>query len=135
MITAISYVTVWVLDQDRAKDFYVNRLGFELRSDQDVGTFRWLTVAPRGQDVCYVLIKIGPNPMMDDAAVTALRSLVEKGIMAPGALATDDIQGTYAELLKRGVKFLSPPEERPYGIEATFLDDSGNRFSLAQRRR
>jgi predicted enzyme related to lactoylglutathione lyase len=135
MITAISFVTVWVLDQERAKDFYVNRLGFELRSDQDLGGFRWLTVAPRGSDVAYVLIQIGPNPMMDDAAVTALRGLVEKGIMAPGALATDDIQETYVELLKRGVKFLAPPQERPYGIEATFSDDSGNRFSLAQRRR
>jgi catechol 2,3-dioxygenase-like lactoylglutathione lyase family enzyme len=77
MIKNIAFTTVWVLDQDRAKDFYVNTLGFELRSDERLGPFRRLTVAPRGQDVAFVLMPIGPNPMMDEATAATLRGLVE----------------------------------------------------------
>jgi predicted enzyme related to lactoylglutathione lyase len=131
----IAFTTVWVLDQDRAKDFYVNTLGFELRSDERMGPFRWLTVGPKGQDVAFVLMPIAPNPMMDAATVATLRGLVEKGVMGPGALSTDDVHATYDELSKKGVKFLYPPKEQPYGIETILRDDSGNPFSLVQRRK
>ena len=40
--------------------------------------------------------------------------------------------GTYEELLAKGVTFLAEPAERPYGIEATLRDDSGNMMSLVQ---
>jgi catechol 2,3-dioxygenase-like lactoylglutathione lyase family enzyme len=73
MITKIAFATVWVLDQERAKDFYVNTLGFELRSDERVGGFRWLTVSPKGQDVAFVLMPLAPNPMMDAATIATLR--------------------------------------------------------------
>ena len=135
MIKSIALVTVWVLNQDRAKDFYVNTLGFELRSDERVGSFRWLTVAPHGQEVVFVLMPIAPNPMMDEGTVATLRGLVEKGVMGPGGLLTDDVHATYAELSKKGVKFAYPPKEQPYGIETILRDDSGNPFSLVQRRK
>ena len=135
MIKHIAYATVWVLDQERAKDFYVNKLGFELQQDERLGSFRWITVGPRGQDVGFVLMPIGANMMMDEKTAATLRGLVEKGVMGPGALTTDDVQGTYAELSKRGVTFLFPPKEQPYGIETVFRDDSGNPFSLVQRRK
>ncbi len=131
----IAFTTVWVLDQDRAKDFYVNTLGFELRSDERMGSFRWLTVAPKGQDVAFVLMPIAPNPVMDAATVATLRGLVEKGVMGPGALVTDDVHAAYDELSKKGVKFVYPPKEQPYGIETILRDDSGNPFSLVQRRK
>jgi catechol 2,3-dioxygenase-like lactoylglutathione lyase family enzyme len=124
MIKAIAFATVWVLDQDRAKDFYTNTLGFELRSDERLGSFRWLTVAPPGQDVALILMPIAPSPMMDAATAATLRSLVEKGVLGPGALLTDDVHATYAELLKKGVKFVYPPKEQPYGIETLMRDDS-----------
>jgi len=47
-------------------------------------------------------------------------------------MTTDDCQQTYEELLAKGVTFLSEPAERPYGIEATLRDDSGNMMSLVQ---
>jgi hypothetical protein len=47
-------------------------------------------------------------------------------------MATDDCHRTYKELLAKGVTFLSEPAERPYGIEATLRDDSGNMISLTQ---
>ncbi|MGR6971924.1 VOC family protein [Streptomyces cynarae] len=51
-----------------------------------------------------------------------------------GVLATDDIHGDYKRLKDRGVEFLQEPQERPYGTEALFRDDSGNWFSFTQRR-
>jgi predicted enzyme related to lactoylglutathione lyase len=135
MIKKIAFATVWVLDQDRAKDFYVNTLGFEVQMDQRMGSFRWLTVAPKGQDVAFVLMPIGPNPMMDEATAASLRALVEKGVLGPGGMHTDDVHATYAELSKKGVKFLYPPKELPYGIETILRDDSGNPFSLVQPRK
>jgi predicted enzyme related to lactoylglutathione lyase len=135
MIKNIAFATVWVLDQDRAKEFYVNTLGFDLRSDERLGSFRWLTVAPKGQDVAFVLMPITPSPMMDEATAATLRGLVEKGVMGPGAFTTDDVHATYAELSKKGVKFAFPPKEQPYGIETIMRDDSGNPFSVVQRRK
>ena len=70
---------------------------------------------------------------MDEAAVAALKELVAKGAMGTGVLATDDCEATYEELSARGVEFLSPPEEQPYGIKAVMKDPFGNWFSLTQR--
>jgi predicted enzyme related to lactoylglutathione lyase len=52
--------------------------------------------------------------------------------MGVGVLATDDCRATYEELSAKGVTFLAEPVERPYGIEATLRDDSGNLISLTQ---
>jgi predicted enzyme related to lactoylglutathione lyase len=57
---------------------------------------------------------------------------VAKGALGPGVLATADCKATYDELKAKGVEFLSPPTERPYGIEAMMKDDSGNVFSMVQ---
>jgi catechol 2,3-dioxygenase-like lactoylglutathione lyase family enzyme len=141
MITKLSHVTIYVLDQDSAKDFYVNKLGFEVRSDISMGEefegagqgFRWLTVGPPNQaDIEYILAdcSMGHSPENADE----LRALVAKGAVGPGVFATDDCHKTHAELVERGVVFLSEPAERPYGVEAVFRDDSGNWFSLTQSR-
>ena len=61
-----------------------------------------------------------------------MRELVASGAMGVGVLATDDCHRTYKELSEKGVTFLSEPAERPYGIEATLRDDSGNLISLTQ---
>src|SRR5689334_11269149 len=58
MITHVQSVTVFVSDQDKAIDFYVNKLGFELRSDTAMGeNMRWVTVAPPGAPTEIVLAK------------------------------------------------------------------------------
>jgi len=135
MIQRVSHGSVWVLDMDRAKAFYTDKLGFELRNDLNVGGFRWLTVGPVGQpDFELILMPVGASPMMDKATAEQLASLVAKGVLGPGVLATADCRRTYEELKARGVEFRSPPEERPYGVEAMMKDDSGNWFSLTERR-
>jgi catechol 2,3-dioxygenase-like lactoylglutathione lyase family enzyme len=141
MITKLSHTTIYVLDQDSAKDFYVNKLGFEVRTDFSMGDefegagqgFRWLTVGPPSQpDVQYILADCAMGHSPENTA--ELRSLVAKGAIGGGVFATDDCHKTHAELVERGVVFLSEPAERPYGVEAVFRDDSGNWFSLTQAR-
>jgi len=133
MIQRLSHATVYVLDQDAARDFYVNKLGFEIRMDQSMDNgFRWLTVSPKGQpDMQLILMKVdGPNIQPDVAA--ALRGLVERGKLNGGVLHTNDCQATYEELKAKGVEFLSPPADRFYGVECVLKDNSGNWFSMTQ---
>jgi predicted enzyme related to lactoylglutathione lyase len=59
---------------------------------------------------------------------------VKKGALGAGVLATADCKKTYDELSARGVRFTQPPTERPYGVEALLVDDSGNWFSMTQPR-
>jgi predicted enzyme related to lactoylglutathione lyase len=135
MIRRMSHTSVYVLDQDRAKAFYTEKLGFEVRTDAKMGDFRWLTVAPKGQaDFEVVLMPIRPGMMMPEEACAKLRSLVEGGYMGAGVFETADCKRTYEELKARGVEFKGEPTERPYGIEALFKDDSGNWFSLSSAR-
>ena len=134
MIQKLSHATVYVIDQDRAKRFYVDKLGFEVRTDATMGAFRWLTVGPKGQpDLELILMKVAPGPMLDEASAAQLRALVEKGAFGAGVFETADIRKDYEELSGKGVRFKGPPEERPYGIEAVMQDDSGNWFSVVQR--
>ncbi len=133
MIQKLSHSTIYVLDQDAARDFYVNKLGFEVRMDQSMDNgFRWLTVCPKGQpDLQLILMKVdGPNIEPEDAAV--LRGLLERGRINGGVLQTDDCRATYEELKAKGVEFLSPPADRFYGIECIMKDNSGNWFSMNQ---
>jgi predicted enzyme related to lactoylglutathione lyase len=135
MIQRLSHSSVFVLDQDRAKAFYTEKLGFDVRTDARMGDFRWLTVGPKGQpDFEIVLMALRPSDMMDAETCATLRGLVEKGAFGGGVLETADCQKTYEELVARGVEFAHPPSERPYGIEALLKDDSGNWFSMVQRR-
>jgi catechol 2,3-dioxygenase-like lactoylglutathione lyase family enzyme len=133
MAVKLSHTTVWVLDQDSAKSFYTEKLGFEVRSDVDMGEgVRWLTVGPIGQPDAE-LILADTSMGHDPETAEQIRALVAKGALGPGALWTDDCHKTHQEWSERGVTFMSEPAERPYGIEAPFRDDSGNWFSLTQR--
>jgi catechol 2,3-dioxygenase-like lactoylglutathione lyase family enzyme len=135
MIQKLSHTSVFVLDQDRAKAFYTSKLGFEVRNDTTLDGFRWLTVGPKSQpELEIVLMPVAPSPMMDEATAGTIRELVGKGVFGAGVLETDDVHATYKELRAKGVEFMGEPQERPYGIEALLKDDSGNWFSLTQRR-
>ncbi len=139
MIKRMSHACFYVLDQDAAKEFYTEKLGFEVRTDITMGAefesagsgLRWLTVAPPDQpDVEIILADCSMGH--DPDTTEELRRLVAKGAMGTGVMATDDCQKTYEELSARGVVFLQEPTQRPYGTEAVFRDDSGNWFSLTQ---
>jgi uncharacterized glyoxalase superfamily protein PhnB len=132
----IGSAQLWVHDQDAALEYYTKKLGMEVRSDvtvPEMGNFRWLTVAPPGQDdVAIVLMAIPGSPVMDAATADQVRELMGKGFAGTIFLETEDCQKSYEELSARGVEFVETPEERPYGIDSGFRDPSGNHFRLTQ---
>ena len=134
----LSTAQLWVHDQDEALEFYITKLGMEVRSDvtvPELGNFRWLTVGPAGQpDIAIVLMAIPGPPMMDQETTSQVETLMGKGYAGTVFLTTDDCQASYEELRDRGVEFHETPEERPYGIDSGFADPSGNRFRLTQVR-
>ncbi len=135
MIKSIAHVNVYVLNQDKALDFYKNKLGFDVGDDMTIeGGFRWLTVNPKGQpQLQLVLAEPQEGPMFTNEAAIKIRSLIEDGAFGVGVFETDNCQKTYEELASKGVEFIQPPTEQLYGVEAMGKDDSGNWFSLVQR--
>jgi predicted enzyme related to lactoylglutathione lyase len=134
MIT-IANAQFWVHDQDEALEFYTRVLGWEVRADvsMDEWDFRWLVVAPAGQDdIGLVLMRIPAAPMLDDESSRQLGELVAKGAGGTLFLETDDCQKSYDELSARGVVFNDPPTPQPYGIDTSFRDPSGNNIRLTQ---
>jgi catechol 2,3-dioxygenase-like lactoylglutathione lyase family enzyme len=135
MITGVSIVTVWVLDTESAKEFYTKRLGFDLTTDIQLDSgMRWLTVRSPGSLGQEFLLVDPAHSMLEADTAVQVRALVAKGALSPGVLATTDCRADYDSLVERGVEFIQPPADRPYGIEAILRDDSGNWFSFTQRR-
>jgi catechol 2,3-dioxygenase-like lactoylglutathione lyase family enzyme len=145
MIQKMSHSIIHVLDQDQAKDFYVNKLGFEIKVDHSLPTgFRWLTVAPKGQsELEIILMKVGSGGdfvKMKDASggkndakdVDTIAALLKKGMFSGGAFQTADCRKTFEELKAKGVEFVSEPKDQFYGVESVFKDPFGNWFSLTQ---
>jgi catechol 2,3-dioxygenase-like lactoylglutathione lyase family enzyme len=144
MIQKMTHATVYVLDQDQAKDFYVDKLGFELKGDYTAPSgFRWLAVAPKGQtEVEVALVKVGTGGGADkikagdaEAAkkdVDAMASLVKKGWFSAGVFLTADCRKTFEELKAKGVEFISEPKDEFFGVVAVFKDPFGNWFSMNQ---
>ena len=123
MITRVRTVSVCVADQDRARDFYVDRLGFEVRTDEPMGppgSPRWLEAAPPAGDTTLVLLT---PPGMEGRI----------GTHTGYVLACDDLAATHHVLLAAGVAFADEPSEQPWGLWATFEDPDGNAFGLVQR--
>ena len=136
MIRKMSHATIFVNNQNEALEFYRDKLGFKVHTDAMVGEdFRWLTMCTSDQpDFEIILMEPKPGMLMDEETSKALRAIMNKGVLGAGVFEADDCHATYEELKAKGVEFLSPPAERPYGIEAVFKDNSGNWFSLTQPR-
>jgi predicted enzyme related to lactoylglutathione lyase len=132
----IANAQLWVHDQDEALAFYTEKVGMEARADvtmPGMGDFRWLTVGPAGQpDVSIVLMGIPGPPVFEPETKSQVEDLVAKGVAGTVFLATDDCQASYEELSGRGVEFVDPPHEQPYGIDSSFRDPSGNHIRLTQ---
>ena len=136
MVTRLSHTSFFVNDQEKAYDFYVKKLGFNVHTDATMDNgFRWLTVtAPNAPDHEIVLFPATGNMNgLDEEAQKALKVLLDKGVMGSGVLETNDCRATYEELKAKGVEFTKAPKKEFYGIEALFQDNSGNWFSLGQK--
>lgn len=131
MITHLARVTLVVRDQEEALRFYTETLGFEKRADVQFGPgARWLTIAPPQQHELEIVLQQPDAAMHGQERAEEL--LVGIGKSPTWVLYTTDCRGDYARLLERDVRFVSPPTEQPYGLEAVFLDLYGNSYSLLQ---
>jgi catechol 2,3-dioxygenase-like lactoylglutathione lyase family enzyme len=132
MITKFSHITLYVLNQDSALDFYTNKLGFKVVTDVPMGPeSRWLTVSPPEQpDIEIVLFPITVGKMFPKETANTIIEMIKKGTFGCGVFECNDIYATYEELKAKGVEFMKAPKEEFYGTEALFKDDSGNWFSL-----
>lgn len=122
MIKQIATVDVFVRDQDQAVDFYVNKLGFELRRDDAMGPLRWIEVAPPGGQTTIVLATVD-YPVGSEEKIGGFTDI---------QLITDDLETTHKELTSRGVKFSTEPEDQFWAWHSAFVDPDGNEFFLIQ---
>jgi len=132
MITNVSLFTVYCLDQTKARDFYVDVLGFEADTDIAMGgDFRWVTVRHPQQPELEVTL-MTPGPPLDEEMAAMIRRQLEKGQMGGLGLRVDDCRKTFEELSAKGVTFIQEPSDRPYGVEAVMRDVSGNWLVLVE---
>jgi predicted enzyme related to lactoylglutathione lyase len=132
-LKSITISHVWVLDQDEALKFYVDKLGMEVRQDQNLGFMRWLTVGVPGDQTREILLELPAPPSVDPQAAEQIRSLITKG--ATGftvGFSTDDCQKTYEDLVAKGVEVTQEPVERDYGIDIGVRDPFGNHIRVVQ---
>jgi predicted enzyme related to lactoylglutathione lyase len=117
-IDHIQIISIPVSDQDRARDFYLDVLGWELVADNDAGEKRWVEVAPRHGQTSFALVTWFPE--------------MKPGSMQGIVLATTDIEKAYTVLVERGIEFHGPIEDGPFSRITSFSDPDGNGLVLHQ---
>ncbi len=119
MITHVKFVSIPVADQQRAKAFYTEKLGFKIATDQEMGPGkRWIELRIGAAQTRFVLFTM-------DGEEERIGSRMNMSI------ACDDVEATYRQLTGRGVEFETPPTKQPWGTFAIMLDSEGNRFVLS----
>jgi predicted enzyme related to lactoylglutathione lyase len=126
MINGVGTVSVYVEDQDRAKEFYTQKLGFELREDQPLypgATNRWVAVAPKGAVTHVILYKMDENWQHYKDVIGKSQSIT---------FDVTDMMAVAKDLKAKGVKFTSEPDAQPWGTFATIEDSEGNKLLLVE---
>ncbi len=124
MITGVSKVIVPVADQQAALGFWTKSMEFTTVRDATYGDERWIEIKPPNQDLLLVL---SPR-QSDEPRRTVPDRLPHSDLFFDCA----DIEQTYAELSRRGVKFPLPPTKQQFGWWAMFEDNEGTRYALGQ---
>jgi predicted enzyme related to lactoylglutathione lyase len=120
MIRGVKFVSIPVVDQDRAVAFYTEKLGFRVATDQPFDDKqRWVELSIPGAETRVVLFLMdqGPRP----------------GGFMNMSFWTDDAEATAKQLKERGVEFIAEPKKEKWGTSAIFKDPEGNRFVLSSR--
>ena len=130
MIQGLTHAPIPVADQEKALRFYTEVLGWEKRQDyKQPGKPRWLTVAPKGQTLEFILAEGTSEVDLDlppEAGTGGFQMAFE----------THDVMGDYERLRSLGVDFhvgtYTKPQKQFWGTSATFRDPDGNNFVLVQ---
>ena len=125
-IEKVGSVCVFVSDQDRAKAFYTNVLGMELREDELLypgATNRWVAVAPQGAETEIILYLPDENWQHYKQVVGQSQALT---------INVTGMSALHEDLKSKGVKFVQEPEAQPWGTYATIEDSEGNKLILVE---
>ncbi|OZB98846.1 VOC family protein [Paenibacillus sp. XY044] len=123
----LGHVTLLVKNYDEAIEFYTEKAGFVLLTDNDFGNgMRWVTVAPsKDAQTAIVFVVADTEAKLDRVGTQAANHVFL-------VVQTDDFYRDYEQMKSNGVHFFSEPKEVPWGIEAVFEDLYGNRHDLVQ---
>ena len=124
MKITVKQLIVPVDDQERAKAFWTEQIGFEIAHDETYGDERWIEVSPPGKSLVLVLSLRRPDEPRRDIPDQLLHSNI--------FFTCEDLEQIYQELSARGVKFPVRPEKQPYGRWSMFADPEGTRYALGQ---
>lgn len=130
---AITHAHVWVFDHQQALDFYVGKLGLEVKADYSRAGFRWLTIGVAGEAVPEIVLDVPGPPIMDEKTAEQVRALVAKG--ATGVvmvLRTEDCFVTCEQLRSKGVEFTQEAMDHGYGVDCALRDPFGNQIRILQ---
>ena len=125
----ITIITILVLDQDAAIDFYTNKLGFELVEDKSFGEVRWVTIALPNQRDITIAVELATT--MEDKDRVGRQA----GTHALLGLDTTDCVAEYRRMNALGVRFHGEPQSGPWGTGVQLEDLYGNRLFLSQELR
>lgn len=126
MFDRISTVSLFVSDQERAKAFYTEKMGFELRTDAPLfpgSEARWIAVAPKGAETELILYLPDENWSHYGGVVGKSQAMT---------LQVSDMDKTHKELKSKGVKFVQEPDVQPWGTFAIIEDSEGNHLIVNQ---
>jgi lactoylglutathione lyase len=127
MFNKVGTVSVFVSDQQRAKQFYTEKLGFELRVDAELypgAESRWIAVAPKGADTELILY-------MPDENWEHYKQVIGKAQAI--TLDVKGVQKLYEDLKTQGVQFANEPDAQPWGTFVTMIDSEGNHILLVEQ--
>jgi lactoylglutathione lyase len=123
MIDAIATVCVFVNDQDKAKAFYTEKLGFEVRQDSPMGASRWIAVAPKGARTEVILYKLDENWQHYRQVMGKSQALTFN---------VTDMKALQADLKSKGVRITQEPDPQPWGTYMMILDEDNNALLLVE---
>ncbi len=124
----VKLMSIMVNDQDRARSFYTDKLGFSIKHDIPLGNAAWLTlVAP--DDIDGVEILLEPT---GHAASGPFQQALYKDGMPLAQLYTEDLGAEYERLKAKGVSFRSEPKAMGPTKYVDFDDTCGNLIRLVE---
>ena len=135
MITSIINTSVYVLNLERALEFYVGKLGFRVHTDILIdGNTRCASLYIAGDPAKQlILIPVEKGPIFGEEDALAMQQLIRHEVFSYGVFRCSNLKQTFNYLKKKGVKFLMEPGSGFLGqYEASFIDDSGNWFRLTE---
>ena len=131
LVDKIEGISVMVSDQQKAVEFYTQKLRFDVKLDTNIAGYRWIVVGPKNSDTVISLVdsaQLKKNSELKEIKKQESRIGTNTGIW----FYAKDINSVYETLKSRGVE-ITKPEKQPWGvIMSRFYDQDRNEYSLLE---